>query len=175
MVRPPIVVVALHALVKAFDERALVARPPVLIHGVQMLTIDRRSSRDDQRKRLKKEFWKHEIAWKGPQEKGYFCAPRSLCFLLQALGSKAVSGNTNPSIVYLELLTRHHGQGVIEMTHNEDHAYAAGYRTKSGLRTWRNAMKLLEDARLRTFDAKKKKAKGSPNELSFHKKAKKAG
>jgi hypothetical protein len=48
-------------------------------------------------------------------------------------------------MVYLELLSRHHGQGVIEMNHNEDHAFAAGYITARGLRTWRNAMKLLED------------------------------
>jgi hypothetical protein len=102
-------------------------------------------ARDARRKQLKKEFWPNEIPWKGPQEKGYFCAPRSLCFVLQALSSKPVSGNANPSIAYLELLSRHHGQGVIEMTHNEDHAYAAGYITPRGYRTWRNAMKLLED------------------------------
>ena len=103
------------------------------------------SARDTRRKQLKKEFWPHDIPWRGSQEKGYFCSPRSLCFVLQALSSKLVSGSANPSMIYVELLSRHHGQGVIEMTHNEDHAYAAGYTTTRGFRTWRNGMKLLEE------------------------------
>jgi hypothetical protein len=106
----------------------------------------RGSARDTKRKQLKKEFWPHDVPWRGPQEKGYFCSPRSLCLILQALSSKQVSGKGNPSMVYLELLSRHHGQGVIEMTHNEDHAYAAGYATARGFRTWVSGMKLLEEA-----------------------------
>ena len=35
-------------------------------------------------------------------------------------------------------------QGFIEMTHEEDHAYAAGYWGPRGTRTWRERMELLE-------------------------------
>lgn len=98
------------------------------------------------RKELKDNFWPKEAAWLGAEETGYFCAPRSLPFILQALAQKSVSGDRDPSAVYLELLARHHGQGVVEMTYEEDHAFAAGYTTQRAARTWRDRMKVLVDA-----------------------------
>ena len=94
------------------------------------------------RHRLREEFWPELRAWEGPAEVGYFCAPQTLPFILQALREKAVSRDKDPSIVYVELLSRHMGQGVIEMTHEEDHSFAAGYR---GNRSWKDRMKVLED------------------------------
>ena len=38
------------------------------------------------------------------------------------------------------------GQGIVEMTHEEDHAYNAGYTESRGTRSWRNRMKILGDA-----------------------------
>lgn len=98
------------------------------------------------RRELKDNFWPKEAAWLGAEETGYFCAPRSLPFILQALAHKSVSGDRDPSPVYLELLARHHGQGVVEMTYEEDHAFAAGYTTQRAARTWRDRMKVLVDA-----------------------------
>ncbi len=49
------------------------------------------------------------------------------------------------SSVYLELLARHWDNGVVEMAHEADHAYAAGYVGSRGVRTWQERMKLLED------------------------------
>lgn len=110
---------------------------------VQILGVSAAQAR---RRRLKKEFWPAVVPWKGPEEKGYFCSPRSLPLVLLALSSKGVSGEHDPSLVYLELLSRHHGQGVIEMGHEEDHAFAAGYTSNRAVRTWRDRMKVLEDA-----------------------------
>jgi len=98
------------------------------------------------RNQLKEEFWPDLMPWRGPDETGYFCAPRSLPLVLRALGEKAVSGDKNPAPVYVELLSRHLGQGVIEMSHEEDHAFASGYSTGRATRTWKDRMKVLEDA-----------------------------
>jgi hypothetical protein len=60
------------------------------------------------------------------------------------LKSKVLSGKLDPSQVYVELLTRHFDGGVIEMVHEGDHAYAAGYRGERAVHTWQERMKLLE-------------------------------
>jgi hypothetical protein len=53
-------------------------------------------------------------------------------------------GKGDPSRVYLELLSRQRGQGVIEMEASEVHAYACGYRGARGVRTWTELMAVLE-------------------------------
>lgn len=45
--------------------------------------------------------------------------------------------------MYLDLVAHHMGQGVVELLHEEDHAFAAGY---SSPRAWRDRMKVLEEA-----------------------------
>lgn len=95
------------------------------------------------REALKEEFWPNEIPWNGPDEVGYFCAPRTLPLILRALREKAVSRDRDPSAVYVELLARHIGQGVVELMHEDDHAFASGY---VNVRSWRDRMKVLEDA-----------------------------
>lgn len=99
-------------------------------------------SANKRRKQFRKEFWPERVAWEGPEEIGYFCGPRTLPLIMQALAAKAVSGDRDASPVYLELLSRYIGQGVIEMVHDEDHSYAAGYATT---RSWKDRMKILED------------------------------
>jgi hypothetical protein len=95
------------------------------------------------RTELRKEFWPKEVAWEGPAEIGYFCSPRTLPLVLQALRAKGVSKDRDPSFVYVDLLSRHLGQGVVELTHEDDHAYASGYTL---LRSWRDRMAVLEKA-----------------------------
>lgn len=98
------------------------------------------------RAQLRDEFFPEtERLWLGPEEKGYFCAPRSLPLLLDLLKSKEISGKQNPSSVYIELLSRHMGEGIIEMVHEEDHASASGYTGTRATRSWRDRMRILED------------------------------
>jgi hypothetical protein len=103
-----------------------------------------RGAADERRAKLRDEFWPDEDAWTGEGERGWFRAPRTLPLILALLRSKQLSGNCDPSSVYAELLARHIGQGVIEMSNEGDHAYAAGYGSSRGIQTWRERMKLLE-------------------------------
>jgi hypothetical protein len=96
------------------------------------------------RDEIRERIWPDQDAWTGEQELGFFQAPRTLPLILLLLSMKAVSGKRNPSRVYLELWARHMGGGVIEMKHEGEHAYAAGYTSNRGMRTWRDNMALLE-------------------------------
>ena len=97
----------------------------------------------EKREALREEYWPDEIPWTG-KSKGWFAVPRTLPLVLGLMASKSLSGNQNPSSVYLELLSRHIDSGVIKMTHEEDHAYAAGYWGPRGQRSWRERMSILE-------------------------------
>jgi hypothetical protein len=97
------------------------------------------------REQLRNTYWPGEDAWTGDDEKGWFRAPRTLPLILGLLKSKRLSGRLDPSSVYLELLARHRGEGVIEMSAEADHAYAAGYASRRGTpRSWPERMRLLE-------------------------------
>ena len=98
----------------------------------------------EKREKLREEYWPNEDAWTGVNEKGWFRAPRTLPLLLTLMRSKSLSGGLDPTQVYLELLTRHFDGGVIEMAHEADHAYAAGYSGNRAVRSWQERMKVLE-------------------------------
>jgi len=98
----------------------------------------------ERRLKLCKEFWPDEHAWTGKNEKGWFPSPRTLPLVLALLGSKELSGKCDPSKVYLELLARHISDGVIEMAHEGEHAFAAGYVGNRAVRTWHERVRLLE-------------------------------
>jgi hypothetical protein len=98
----------------------------------------------EHRDKIRKKFFPGEDAWTGENEKGWFKAPRTLPLVLALISSKTVSGKLDPTRVYLELWSRHMGEGVIEMRHEGEHAYAAGYIGTRGIRTWQERMKLLE-------------------------------
>lgn len=98
------------------------------------------------REQLRKTYWPDEEAWLGPEEQfGWFAASRTLPLILNLLDSKAVSKGHQPSKTYLELLSRHRSEGVIEMKHEGQHAYAAGHYSNRAIRTWRDHMQVLED------------------------------
>jgi hypothetical protein len=48
--------------------------------------------------------------------------------------------------VYLELLSRHMGDGIVELEHEEDHANAAGYFGARAVRSWKDRMRILDTA-----------------------------
>ncbi|MBI1955427.1 MAG: hypothetical protein HYS38_03440 [Acidobacteria bacterium] len=99
---------------------------------------------DEQREKLRQQFWPNEDAWTGESEKGWFFAPRTLPLVLGLIASKELSGKSDATRVYLELWSRHMSGGVIEMKHEGDHSYAAGYFGNRGIRTWQERMKILE-------------------------------
>jgi hypothetical protein len=103
-----------------------------------------KTSGAERREKLRNEFWPNEDAWTGDNEKGWFRAPRTLPLVLGLLGEKSLSGNQDPTKVYVELLARHIDGGVIEMGHEGDHAFAAGYDGPRAIRTWRERMRMLE-------------------------------
>jgi hypothetical protein len=96
------------------------------------------------REKLREQFWRDEDAWTGEDEKGWFSAPRTLPLVLGLLASKELSGRCDPTRVYVELWARHMSGGVIEVRHEGDHAYAAGYVGSRAIRTWQERIKLLE-------------------------------
>jgi hypothetical protein len=97
------------------------------------------------REGIRREYWPSEELWTGEKEAGWFPAPRSLPLVLVLLSSKEISGGKDPSRVYLELLSRQRGEGVIEMAHEAEHAFAAGYEGKRAVRTWQERMEILEE------------------------------
>jgi hypothetical protein len=103
-----------------------------------------KSAKTEQRRKKRDEFWPNEDAWTGEGEKGWFFAPRTLPLILSLLKSKAISGRSDPTKVYLELWARHIDGGLIEMEHEGVHAYAAGYAGKRGVHTLQEQMKILE-------------------------------
>lgn len=103
-----------------------------------------KSRAQEHRDKVRRKFFRGEDAWTGENEKGWFKSPRTLPLILGLISSKAVSGKSDPTKVYLELWARHMGEGVIEMRHEGEHAYAAGYEGSRGIRTWQERMKLLE-------------------------------
>lgn len=107
------------------------------------------SAAQQKREQLKAELFPREVRpWLGPEETGYFCAPRSLPLVLALLNSKQVSGDKDPTTVYVDLLSRHLGQGIVEMGYEDDHAFASGYYGSRSTRTWRDRMRILEDVGL---------------------------
>jgi hypothetical protein len=125
------------------DQRAcMLADLPHTIGGVggEM----NRSKGDEQRAKLREKFWPDSDAWTGENEKGWFSAPRTLPLILGLAGSKAVSGKLDPTSVCLELWSRHISEGVIEMKHEGEHAFASGFEGTRAIRSWQERMRVLE-------------------------------
>jgi hypothetical protein len=99
----------------------------------------------EKRAKIKEEFFGDDDAWTGEKEKGWFRAPRTLPLILDLLSSKQLSGRLDPSKAYLELLARHIDSGLVEMTDEGSHAYAAGYSGTRAVRTWQERMKKLQE------------------------------
>ncbi len=96
------------------------------------------------REELRKQYWPDEDLWTGEKEKGWFPAPRTLPLILSLLASKHISPKKqDPSSVYLDLLSRQLGEGIVEMGHEADHAFASGYEGRRAARTWQERMELL--------------------------------
>ncbi len=104
----------------------------------------KKNSASLRREQRRAEFWPGADVWTGEGEKGFFIAPRTLPLIVMLLDSKKLSGRLDLGKVYLELWARHIDNGVIEITSEAAHAYAAGYSGSRAVRTWRERMKVLE-------------------------------
>jgi hypothetical protein len=102
-----------------------------------------KSGAAQRREDIRLQYWPNEDAWLG-DEVGWFKAPRTLPLVLSLMNEKAISGSSDPRSTYLELLSRQMGEGLVEMGHEKDHAFAAGYDSTRGVRTWNENMKILE-------------------------------
>ncbi|MFL5512576.1 MAG: hypothetical protein ACJ8CN_09125 [Gemmatimonadales bacterium] len=100
---------------------------------------------EKRRMATREEHWPQEIPWLSQAEVGYFSAPRTLPLILGLLSQKRLRGSHDLTTTYLELFSRHHGQGVVQMDSYDDHAYRAGYSTKTGVATWQKRRALLEE------------------------------
>jgi hypothetical protein len=103
-----------------------------------------KSGAGQKREDVRKHYWASEDPWTGEGEVGWFKAPRTLPLLLSLLNDKKISGTSDPRSTYLELLARQMGEGIVEIGHEKDHAFASGYSSSRGVRTWNDNMKILE-------------------------------
>ena len=106
---------------------------------------------DQRRDKLRERHWPKEIPWRGAgdpsKEKGWFSAPRTLPLVLSVMKDKGINRSKGDiGRVYVELLSRQRGQGVVEMEAPDIHAYACGFRGDRGERTWTELMGVLEKA-----------------------------
>jgi hypothetical protein len=99
----------------------------------------------ERRLALRDEIFPDEVAYE-PPEKGWFKVSRGLPLLLALMSSKKVSGELDPTRVYVELLASHIDGEFIELSSEADHALASGYSGDRAVRTWRERMKALERA-----------------------------
>lgn len=110
------------------------------------MTIKPKRAATLKREDMRLTLWPEDEAWSGTKTTGWFASPRTLPLLLGLMAQKEISGAQDPTRVYLELLSRHFDSGFIEMSHERDHAYAAGYWGERGLRTWEERMHVLRKA-----------------------------
>lgn len=83
----------------------------------------------------------------GQSEKGWRLLPRTMPLILTLISSLAPKGKQDGAArVYLELWFRDFGEGYVELTDPEVHAFAAGYTTPGrGARSWRECIDVLRN------------------------------
>lgn len=110
--------------------------------------MTRRKSRDERRReQIRDELWPDSDSWRWPPSDaaGWFKAPRALPVVLAVMGLKELTGDHNPSFVYIELLSRVREDGLVQLGNESDHAMMSGYGTPRGVRTWEGHVKRLAD------------------------------
>lgn len=96
-------------------------------------------------RKVRAEFWPDSDPWTGGEhDDGWFKAPRTLPLILTLMRDKNLSASSDPTSVYLELLSRQFGDGIVEIQNQDEHAFAAGYDSQRAKRTWEAHMRLLE-------------------------------
>jgi hypothetical protein len=57
--------------------------------------------------------------------------------------NRIITGRLDCSSVYLELLSRDFGQGLVEILDEDEHAFCAGYFGNRAIRSWRERIDML--------------------------------
>jgi len=107
----------------------------------------RASGQSERLRKVREEFWPDEDPWTGEAniDDGWFKAPRTLPLVLNLIRDKSLTPKGDPSNVYLELLSRQFGDGIVEIQNPKEHAHFAGYTSTRGTgRTWEEHMRSLE-------------------------------
>jgi hypothetical protein len=107
----------------------------------------RAAAQSERLRKVREEFWPDADAWTGTAvlDDGWFKAPRTLPLILSLIRDKRLTPKSDPTNVYLELLSRQFGDGIVEIQNQAEHAYAAGYTSSRGAeRTWKEHMRRLE-------------------------------
>ena len=116
---------------------------PKIAQGLRSL-----NSPDKKRIQLRDQLWPGSSQWiwdfsDKEKVKGFATVPRLLPWVMHLI--KHLSTGGDPSSAYLELWCRDFGQSIIEITDEQECAYAAGYASTRAVRTWREHMlKLVE-------------------------------
>jgi len=82
-----------------------------------------------QKMALRDTFWPDgpSVVYDRDEEKGFAQLARITPFVIIAMNDKAVCHGKTPGSVYLELLCRDMGTGLVEIRNEREHAFAAGY------------------------------------------------
>lgn len=92
------------------------------------------------RAEMRERLFPGAVAWTG-EGSGWMKAYRSLPLVLGLM--KYLSKGKDPGPVYIELLSKHISDGIIQMGVPADHAYSAGYWGTRAERTWNERMDVL--------------------------------
>lgn len=112
-----------------------------------MFNMKVRKNASDKRRELRDRLWPDasKVIWSRKTDDGYCSVPRTLPLIMTLINEIAPKSNGDPSRVYCELWSRIFDEGFIDMEDEADHAFAAGFTTARGIRTWRERMKVLAD------------------------------
>lgn len=77
--------------------------------------------------------------------KGFATMTRLMSLVMHLIQILAPKSKGDPSRVYLDLWCRDMGQGLVQITDEQECTYAAGYTSTRALRTWQGHMQTLVD------------------------------
>ena len=97
----------------------------------------RRKTPDQRREELRESLWPGSSSsiWHRKTNNGFITLPRVVPLVMHLI--KELCRKGDPSVVYLELWASGSDEGILTITDENSHAYAAGYAGSRALRTWR--------------------------------------
>jgi hypothetical protein len=110
-----------------------------------MQLLKKRKKAPERRRELRDQMWPgaEKLVWTRHTDDGYSTVPRTVPLVMTLID--LLESKVDASRVYAELWSRVHDEGFIEMVDEAEHAYAAGYVTQRGQRSWRERMQVLQD------------------------------
>ena len=102
---------------------------------------------DVRRRNLRDAYWPDAAAatWDVKTEKGWCTVPRTMPLVMTLINLLTPKDAGDASRVYFELWCRAFDGTFVELSDEDEHAFASGYTTDRGTRSWRERMKVLID------------------------------